>query len=271
MGIQRLRLQWNRDSHGIGIHLAKILSRKTALKNSFCLLALLSASLVCTVPLTAQPTPPVDNSETSVTAEQQIEGIVTGRKKYSFTVSHDGKQYTVKLAEGAPVGLKMNKPWYDWKHDQVVVDAVAYPEGTSLHSPKRVAVKLPAKELYLISRFSDLDQMDEVMSANVKRINYYLVTPHDPGEHLPTDDQPFIAGALAIQKNQQVRLKVNDQSLRIRLGFRYATMNGFSIAQLEPNKTHVFLSGVSGENENEIIASRILFHPIEVTKTMAAK
>lgn len=211
------------------------------------------------MPLHSQSTDPAIAPEPT---EQQIEGVVTDRKKYSFTVSHEGRQYTVKLANGAPVGLILNKPWFDWKRERVVVDEVPYPENDDIESLKRVAFKLPAKELFLIARFKNTEHMERIMAAGAKRLNFYLVTPNDPGQHLPTHEQPFISGALAVQKNQQLRLNVLDQSFHVQLGFRSATLNGFSIAQLEPNKTHVFLSGIAGEFENEIIASRIVFHPI---------
>lgn len=236
------------------------------MNNFLFLLALWAGGIACATPLLAQstiaPSPPF-------ILETQIDGVVTARKKYSFTVSHDGKQTIVKLADGAPVGLKMNRPWYDWNRHRVVVDAVPFPESSDPGTPKRVAIPLPAKELFLISRFKNIEHMESIMSSDVKRINFYLVTPDDPGEHYPTKEQYFIAGALVVEenqpvKNQPIRLQVNDESLLIRLGFQFATMNGFSIAQLEPNTTHVFLSGVAGENEDEFVASRVLFHPIDL-------
>ena len=205
------------------------------------------------------------NATLSVPTEVRIEGLVTDRKKYSFKVKQGEKEYDVRLASGAPIGLKMNKPWYDWKNKQVVVDEVSFPGEPESRANKRVAVKLPAAKLFLISRFSDVDQMTQVMAANVKRLNFYLITPEDQGQHQPTKESPYISGALTIQKNQQVRLILNDQSIPVRLGFRYATMNGFSIMQLDPNKTQVFIAGTLGANENEIVATRVLFQPVRVS------
>jgi hypothetical protein len=203
--------------------------------------------------------------EPGVQEEVLIEGLVTERKKYSFKVKQGDTEYDVKLANGAPIALTMNKPWFDWKNEQVVVDAVAFPNDAELSSNKRVAIKLPSENLFLISRFSDANQMSQIMSANVKRLNFYLITPEDQGQHLPTRERPYISGSLSIQKNQQVRLNIDDQSIPVRLGFRYATMNGFSIMELEPDKTQVFIAGVPGANENEIVASRVLFQPVRVS------
>lgn len=207
------------------------------------------------------------NLESETTREVRIEGLVTERKKYSFKIRQGATEYDVKLSSGAPIGLKMNKPWYDWKNDQVVVDSVVFPNNAQSKSNKRVAVKLPPGPLFLISRFSDSKHMTQIMSANVKRLNFYLITPENQGQHLPTQERPYIAGSLRIQKNQQVRLEIAEQSLPVRLGFRYATMNGFSIMQLEPNKTQVFIAGVPGSNENEILASRVLFQPVEMVES----
>ena len=202
----------------------------------------------------------------------QIQGMVTGRKKYSFTVKHGTTEYQVKLADGAPVGLKMNKPWFDWDNEQVVVDAMNFTSGSNpiaATPAKRVAVKLPAKQLFLISRLGDPAKMKETMSADVKRLNFYLVTPEDPGEHLPTAKEPFISGALSV-KDKKTQVEIDGQTMPVMLGFRYATMNGFSINHLEPNKTQVFLTGVWSDGESEILATRILFEPVVGPQTVGS-
>jgi hypothetical protein len=160
----------------------------------------------------------------------------------------------------------MNKPWFDWDNERVVVDAMSFPAGPNAEAAnprKRVALKLPAKNLFLISRMGDAAKMKKTMSAEVKRLNFYLVTPIDPGQHFPTADKPYLSGALSVD-DDKVYVKVDEHVLPVKLGFRYATMNGFSIAELEPNKTQVFLSGIWEDGENEIQANSILFQPVVV-------
>lgn len=231
---------------------------------------LLASICICTLPTQLRAQSPA-SAEPSATGQILIQGLVTKRKKYSFTVKQNNKEFEVKLASQAPIALRMNKPWYDWRNEQVVVDAVSFPNESEESSNKRVGIKLPAKDLYLISRFSDADQMTQIMSANIKRLNFYLITPEDQGQHWPTKDRPYISGALSIKKNQQLRLNVEDQSVSVRLGFRYATMNGFSIMDLEPNKTQVFIAGKPGAAENEVLATRVLFQPVRVTESSADK
>ena len=201
----------------------------------------------------------------------RINGVVTERKKYSFFVRQGKKEYTVKLGRGAPVALKMNRPWFDWQNHKVVVDAVSFPEDIEPNSSGRVSVKLPAKHLFLISRFSNAKVMNQVMSVDVKRINFYLVTPDDPGHHFPTAQRPYIAGAVGPGTEDTAQLQINDQSVPVKLGFRYATMSGFSITQLEPEKTQVFLTGNRDPGSNEITASRVLFQPVTVRDSAATK
>jgi hypothetical protein len=251
-----------------------VLTRKelsgTDLLNQIWTIVLLASLCFYASPtkLRAQTPPIVVDGATS---EILIQGLVTNRKKYSFTVTQDDTEYEVTLAKRIPIALKMNKPWFDWRNQQVVVDSVSFPNDPDENSKKRVGIKLPANDLYLISRFSDADQMTQIMSANIKRLNFYLITPEDQGHHWPTKDRPYISGSLSIQKNQQPRLIVKDQSMSVRLGFRYATMNGFSIMDLEPNKTQVFLAGIPGDKENEVLATRILFQPVRVSESPAEK
>ena len=209
-----------------------------------------------------KPTSSANAKNKTATVEVNIDGLVTGLKKYSMTIQSGDKTYTVKLANGAPIGMRMNQPWFDWKNNRVVVDALRYPNDPNAKSAKRVAMKLPAEKLFLISRFTDVEHMTKIMATNVKRINYYLITPEDLGAHLPTAAEPYISGELVIQKNGQPRLQIEEQLMPIRLGFKTATMNGFSITALKPEKTQVFLSAVEGPNENELIATRILFQPV---------
>lgn len=196
----------------------------------------------------------------------QLKGLVTARKKYSFTVKQNRTEYSVKLAPGAPIGLKMNKPRFDWDQDRVVVLPMEYSTDQLSEPavlPKRVALQLPAEELFLISRFDTAFRIQTIMSADVKRINFYLVTPDDPGQHFPTEQQPYLSGPLSLN-DQQLQVKIEDQLLPVKLGVHYATMNGFTINQLEPNQTHVILSGHWSDGATDIEATSVLFRPVVV-------
>lgn len=189
----------------------------------------------------------------------RIEGVVTNRKKYSIRVKEGDQEFDVKLTDDVAIALKMNRPWYDWKNQRVVVDAVD--KNVALADLKRVGVPLPAQKLFLISRLGNAKTMQATMAQEIKRLNFYLVTPEDTEHHQPTEDEPFLAGELFVE-NDQPYVIVNDKKLSVMLGFRFATMNGFSINQLKPDQTQVFLTGTRGKNEHEILTSRILFQPV---------
>lgn len=190
----------------------------------------------------------------------RIEGLVIQRKKYSIRVKQDEQEFDVKLTDGVAIALKMNRPWYDWQNQQVVVDAIE--NNVPPADLKRVGIPLPAKKLFLISRLGNAKTMQATMANKVKRLNFYLITPEDTGHHQPTEDEPFLSGELTVENNNP-HVVVNDKKLPIILGFRFATMNGFSINQLKPNQTQVFLTGTRGKNDGEILTSRILFQPVQ--------
>lgn len=209
------------------------------------------------------------NASTEMELETfQVEGVVIERRKYSFVVKQDDQEFEVKVAPDTAIGLRMTKPWFNWEKGLVVVDSAevagdSKPDSTTVTKTNvRKAVKLPAEKLFLISRFLEQEQLDFFLETDDKRLNFYLVTPFDPGEHMPTKAKPYISGALSVEADQSVRLNVEGKAIQVRLGFHDATMNGFTISQLVPEKTRVLLSGVGSMSARQITARSIVFEPI---------
>lgn len=202
-----------------------------------------------------------------------IEGIVVDQQKYSVTVRTDDKDYQVKLAENATVGLRMNRPFFDWEAGKVFVEALAVDQdpataGLELKTDKskveKVGFVLPNQQLFLIAKFRNLAHLKRVMKGKEKRMNYYLLSPEDLGQHEPSKDELFVAGKLTTGKNDApITLETNQQKHRVRLGFRFATMNGFSIAELKKDQTRVTLTGTIEESTGHLIASSVAFHPLK--------
>lgn len=205
-----------------------------------------------------------ESSETTdgKTTEIKIQGVVVARKKYSFTVLQNGVQYEVRLADATPIALAMSKPWFDWENGQVVVDSKVLQQDVE---SKRVAVKLPSKDLHLVSQFSNTAAIDRFMSEKLKRVNFYVVTPEQVEPHLPTETEPFLAGRLRTDANA-VLLDVGRDSLNVKLGFRVATIDGFSINALNPNETFVVVAGKQNQVKGEVEAMRVLFEPLTRAK-----
>lgn len=202
-----------------------------------------------------------------------LKGIVTAQQKYSFTVSSDGKEYKVKLAENASVGLLMNRPYFDWKAEKVFVqpiDPKAVPGGdddqdaTDADKGNRIGYSLPATQLYLIAKFRNPSQMERVLKAKEIRLNLYLLSPSDLGRHEPTEDELYLAGKVVTGKpGGLVTIETDGKKYRARLGFRAATMNGFSVADLKPDQTQVSLTGVVDLETGWVTATNLAFQPIE--------
>jgi len=222
-------------------------------------------------PVVAKQASAVRTASESVDSELerfQVEGVVTERRKYSFAVEENGQKYEVKVIPDTVIGLRMKKPWFDWESGVVVVDStevVSKSASKALEDSRKIvrkAIQLPAEKLFVISRFREKEQMELFFKTDDKRINFYLVTPFDPGQHMPTNEQPYISGALSVESDQSLRLNIGGNAIPVRLGFRDATMNGFSISQLVPERTRVLLSGYRGKLDKQITAQSIVFEPI---------
>jgi hypothetical protein len=219
----------------------------------------------------AQSTATAQTDVAQPASNVQLKGLITDRKKYSITVNQNGIDYLVRLPNRTPVGLKMNKPWFDWENQQVVVDTMALGverdfKNSQAKPAKRTAIELPAKNLHVISRLGSERLVKKFQDSDIKRLNFYLVSPDDLGQHSPTAEEPYLSGPLKI-KDDQAHVEVDGQNLPVTFGIRYATMNGFSITDLKPHTTEVFLSGTWDDGKNEIVATRILFQPVLDTRT----
>lgn len=233
----------------------------------------------CLTGLSAFVTPIYAQTETELPVAEtdksmvSIDGIVVDQQKYSITVRTADKDYQVKLAANATVGLRMNRPFFDWEAGKVFVEALAADQdpataGLEPEADKskveKVGFILPNKQLFLIAKFRNLAHLKRVMKGKEKRMNFYLLSPEDLGQHEPTEDELFVAGKLTTGKNNApITLQTDQQKHRVRLGFRFATMNGFSIAELKKNQTRVTLSGTLDETTGSLIASSVAFHPLK--------
>jgi hypothetical protein len=212
-------------------------------------------------------TPPAP-LENQAPVKVQFKGIVTQQKKYSFDVKTEDRDYQVKLAPGATLILRLNKPTYDFSNRIVKVVRVA-PGGNeqaasdSDAEPGRVSYPLP-ETLFVEAKFEHVRQMQRIMQARVKRINNYSLTEKDPGAGLPTETTLRIGGQLLPADDPAVaKLKVDAEEFAVMLGQRGATLSGFNILDLPADSTEVFVWGFMGDDD-VVSAERIEFQPIVV-------
>ena len=200
------------------------------------------------------------NSQQAIT----ISGTVTDLKKYSFKIStDDNREYQVRLAPQAPIVLQMNKPWFDWEKDRIVVSSNS-PTDLENEKPERIAYPVSTDRLYVVSQFKNARHMKRMVAKTPLRLSHYLLTLTKQHEHLPTESEHYISGKLTeMGANNSAQLKIGDQKISVLLGHREATIDGFTIQQLLPQTTHVTLTGTIDKN-SEIVAQQILFYPISV-------
>ena len=193
----------------------------------------------------------------------KLEGVVSESKKYSFAVTTKDGTFTVKPTDNAVITLRLNKPYFDFQKRQVkVVKSVAALDARSRdEAPARAVFELP-EEVYFVSRFEHASMFKRVMAKKIKRINNYLLTSENPGDIHPTESQLLMGGRLETGKSPNVViLKIGDKSYEAMFGHKRAFMTGFSVANLSPGETEVFVWGkvdVSGVVQSH----RIEFQPI---------
>ena len=207
----------------------------------------------------------VSNSNSGTNVETiSLKGIVVANKKYSFQLESEGKRYTVKPEPNSKIALLLNKPFYDWKAGKVGVEVKPKSTSTATTKLPRIQFNLPSKTLYVIAKFRSAEQLDSWQTTKDKRLNFYLVTSEKLDGHEPTEDELYIAGKIVPSKKKTlVTVDTGQSKYRVRLGFRTATMNGFSIGDFKPKQTRVTLTGVLDPATNQVLASSIAFEPIQ--------
>lgn len=196
----------------------------------------------------------------SATEVVHFSGIVTKRRKYSVDVVMGTKNQTIRVKPTTQIVLRMIKPWFDWDNRRVIVDTTS--TNSEPKATGRYAIRLPEGDLHLFCRFANRSHAEFVMADPVKRINNYLISPQRFQDLIPTRKQPVLSGTLISEMTDgPVELKVNQTHLPIILGFRNASMEGFTISELVPGRVRVTVTG-SVNARDEVVAKRIVFRPI---------
>ncbi len=203
----------------------------------------------------------------------RISGLVTAQQKYTIEIL-DAKEKThqIRFSPQTEITLRMSKPYFDWEAGKVFVEPVRMNAvesddiAASDETIHRVPIRIPGQQHYLIAGFRTEDHLQRTMQADIKRINYYLITPEAIPPHTPTVEELYICGQLQTSpepvKEQQVLLQVGETTHRARLGYRTATMNGFAITDLEPGTTRVTIVGTRDLKTRVITATTVAFEPV---------
>ncbi len=212
--------------------------------------------------LFCQPCPGVTDETSghppeSVSEQVRVDGIVTGRRKYSFTLKGLERDYEVFVPNGTVIGLRLTRPSFDWPNHQLLLTIpISAVDGDAANN-KVFKFPLP-KPLILTAIFDGSDQKQRAMGADIKRINKFALS----SETSPNLKSPLVlqGEVLPGEDGETLQLKTDSASHKIILGRRHGTLSGFSILDLKPNITDVF---VTGEFDGEkLYADSIEFAPV---------
>lgn len=117
--------------------------------------------------------------------------------------------------------------------------------------------------------------MQRIMQAAVKRINNYQMSPADFGSQMPTEKSKQISGqVVADEASGGAKLVIDKEEFSVMFGHRGGELGGFTILDLKPKTTEVFVTGSIG-SDNTVIAERIEFRPVvsveELSKAKTAE
>jgi hypothetical protein len=155
--------------------------------------------------------------------------------------------------------MKLIKPRFDFENQKIWLAPVvsknasngANENGSADRTkPKLVEFAFP-QPCYLTSTFTQPAQMKRIMAAKVLRLNNYTLQATDPGEKMPDakSDPIEISGKVEFNADsKQPVLIVGDNRYDLLLGHRGATIAGFSIATLDPDKVLLTVTGVQDDS-----------------------
>lgn len=191
----------------------------------------------------------------------QLEGVVKVQNKYSIVVSSLLGDIEVRLNPKTQVVMKIQRANFDLRQKKLIVDLpISAPDGDFLNNEK---IEYPlSDELFIQASFPHKTAMKKAMAGPVKRLaNYRLSSQIIADENSDVDESLQLKGRLlAGDKPKSIQLVADDQVFQVSLGNRDARWLGFSILDLVPYQTDVFISGV--REGDEYFADEILFTPV---------
>ncbi len=190
--------------------------------------------------------------------QSTIEGVVVEQRKYSIVVAQGDRDVVVNITPQTSVSLKIMRAKYDLQNRKIRIELpISAPDGV-FENNEFTQYDLP-DPLFIKATFPHSTAMQKAMKANVKRlVTFELGVPTDQVD--PDDELSFTGQLKAGSEPDKMRLMIGSRAYEVVLGNRDARLLGFSILDLLPFRTDVF---VQGEFEGEeLFADEILFMPV---------
>ena len=201
---------------------------------------------VCQVSVEAQVQSP------QLIDEVRVNGLVLDCRKYSFTLQSLDKIHNVQIPNGTPVLLKLNKPEFDLDKRTVSFSLMLSADDGEEANDEVVTWKLP-DPTFVTTTFRNEAEKEKVLGQAVRILDRFTISDRP----LERTDLSFGGELRKSPTAGQFLLADNGGVYAIELGKRRGLLAGFSIMDLVPMQTSVWVQGsVEGD---AIIASRIRF------------
>lgn len=181
-----------------------------------------------------------------------VDGLVLDRQKYSFTLQTPERQYKVSIPNGTPMLMKLTKPQFDLTNKTVSVSLMlSSPDG--IHENNQVLTWPLPDPLFVSSMFRNEQEMKDAMSGQVRTLDRYVVSDRP----VEVGDLSFGGELSASRTPGQYFIDDNGGVYSVKLGTRRGLLHGFTITDLKPMQTSVWVQG--NMNGDTLVASRIRF------------
>ncbi len=190
----------------------------------------------------------------------EFDGIVRQQLKYSIVVKTRHGDISVQLTEKTSVSLRLTRPIIDFERRQLILELPISAVSGVADQNERVEFDLPSP-LWLTARFDHETQRQTIMGSGIKRLARYDL--HD-GQTLTNSESSLdleIHGELSHGNAPNQLQWIHDHHVdQVILGNRQARLLGFSILNLTPYETDVFVKG--NLEDGQYFADEIEFAPV---------
>lgn len=168
-----------------------------------------------------------------------VDGIVVDRKKYSFTVQGPDKEYTFSLNPLSRISARLIRPKFDWNQKTVTVTIpMSAPDGRAVNN-QSVQYKLPS-ELHFRNRFESRPEQAAAISGTPIELRNFSITPSL--ESVAADGQTLTGRLKPTTELNIFETEIDGTTRSIRPQLNVVRLDGFTIMELQPDTTEVFVN-----------------------------
>lgn len=193
----------------------------------------------------------------SKSAPSFLDGVVTAKKKYSFTVSSDGRSHTVRLLPSTIVAARIIRPELDWQAGVVrgIIPASA-PDGRGAN---HLTVEFPLpKPVYFRHQFESAEAMQKQLDSPTIHLKEPILSRNRLPDANTAGETPEWTGELQPgRKPNQFQANIDGEPRLIEASWSTLVLEGFTLLDLKPLESDVFINGEV--RDGEFLAARIEF------------